>query len=72
MLKNFEFKADEGAETIQKQSKLNREIQNISRVCMKKEQQADGSFKDTNSVSPSCTVRFKNMLLAKKTIHEGT
>lgn len=72
MLKNFEFKADEGSEKIKNQSRLNRELQNIFRVCMRKEQQADGTFKELDSVSPSCSARFRKIKEDKLKIHEGT
>lgn len=71
LLKNFEFKTDEGKDTIINKSKLNKEFQNVSRVCMRKYYLLDGSTKDADSVSPSCVKNFDKLLQDKRKIHEG-
>lgn len=49
---------------------MNKELQDMSRVCMKKERQWDGSQKNLNIVIPSC-VKSLNNLITQKTDIEG-
>lgn len=39
---------------------------------MKQEIQADGSYKDLDSIAPSCVKRFNDMLKAKQNIQTGS